>query len=842
MKKIIKAKESQDGLICRYKENDKYVFKKIIYINYIIVETRGYYSIEEKLSPWVTKIEEIDNKHCKIFLSDNTQRNVVRMILYKNDIKTYEDDLTAIDRFLIEKKEKINSKDLSYLFYDIETDDREPLKKDVDGNIIAITPILSISYKDNNGYEFFLKNNNKENYLEGEKVLLEKHNEILKKYDIITGWNTFSFDDTYVKQRMFLHKISINSYDFINQVDYMLLFKKDTSINLASYSLNSVSNDIIGKSKINIEDEGEKGNGAIYNKWLKSFEGDETLEKYNRQDTNLVFLLDKKMKYIETLQNISDFSNLFIQDAYYNSKVWDIILLREYKKKGLISPSKKVSYEIEEQKALNYVGGGYTFCKKPGFHKNVFVYDFKSFYPTTISALNICNTTKLKEPNTNCVKIPIDIHKVNLDATKNMFLLNIKNNGISNNKNISVIEYNKKEAKLKFDVKYFDNTKRGILSDYMDYLIIERDKIKYIAQIEKDENKKKELLSKQNTYKVLANSGYGVMGLSSFRYFDVDVANAITQFCRYVIKKCVILAEENGFEVIQGDTDSIMIKNVENKITQKDLEEKFYYYFDEIAKDLNINSKKFELINPKTKEKKSKNHFIVFEYEKEFIKMLSIKKKNYAAMEIKFDKQGNQINEQFLSIVGLECIKKDTNPLGKELQKELIELIFEENEKKIDEYILKLYDLKDKLINNKIKEEYLIMSKTISKPLNEYGGIMIDSKTGMQKVTKTGKLMFIPIPAYITIAKKFEKEGKEVFVGQNIKYIVKTKKPKIEAISIEEYRNGEIFDREYYWERIITPVIKIFNVYNKNYLINNRNLWFIKEKTEKQFGAFLEKL
>ena len=59
--------------------------------------------------------------------------------------------------------------------------------------------------------------------------------------------------------------------------------------------------------------------------------------------------------------------------------------------------------------------------------------------------------------------------------------------------------------------------------------------------------------------KILINAGYGVFGYKHFKYFDIDVAMLVAAYGRYTLTKMIELAQDSGFEVVYGDTDSIFI-------------------------------------------------------------------------------------------------------------------------------------------------------------------------------------------------------------------------------------------------------------------------------------------
>jgi DNA polymerase I len=64
---------------------------------------------------------------------------------------------------------------------------------------------------------------------------------------------------------------------------------------------------------------------------------------------------------------------------------------------------------------------------------------------------------------------------------------------------------------------------------------------------------------KQLALKVLINGGYGVFGSQYFKYYDPRVAELITAYGRYMISKMKDIAQNMGFEIVYGDTDSLFL-------------------------------------------------------------------------------------------------------------------------------------------------------------------------------------------------------------------------------------------------------------------------------------------
>jgi DNA polymerase elongation subunit (family B) len=82
-----------------------------------------------------------------------------------------------------------------------------------------------------------------------------------------------------------------------------------------------------------------------------------------------------------------------------------------------------------------------------------------------------------------------------------------------------------------------------------------------------------------------------------------------------------------GCEITHGDTDSSYSVLPEGLTIDK-MNKVFYDLYDEVVKPYNTICQ-IELVDPETKEKKIKNHFIVYEYEKVFDACIIVAKKRY---------------------------------------------------------------------------------------------------------------------------------------------------------------------------------------------------------------------
>ncbi|MGU3846977.1 DNA polymerase domain-containing protein, partial [Vibrio diabolicus] len=59
--------------------------------------------------------------------------------------------------------------------------------------------------------------------------------------------------------------------------------------------------------------------------------------------------------------------------------------------------------------------------------------------------------------------------------------------------------------------------------------------------------------------KIIMNSFYCVLGSSGCRFFDTRLASSITMRGHEIMKQTKVLIEEQGYQVIYGDTDSTFV-------------------------------------------------------------------------------------------------------------------------------------------------------------------------------------------------------------------------------------------------------------------------------------------
>jgi DNA polymerase I len=765
---VIKSQETREGAMFRILKEGRYFFAELKFKNYFYIKKSDYELYEEdflkQFSRAVYKADVV-GQFVRVYFENNFMR-VKLKDFFEGKCITYENDIKANKRLLLDKVIPLNNEHIPYLFFDIETDDRLPIQKDDRGKVIPNGRILSFAAKDKNGVEFQFTLEKETD--EAEKELLTHILETFSKYGIISGWNSDNFDMPYIKQRCETLGVGITILDYINHLDYMEIYKKYSKKTLKSYSLNKVSK----HEKVGEKLDQQKGNGAIYKTWLGN---KEHLEAYNMEDSNLILKINAKLMFIEVCMNIANVSGCHVQSTMNESDCMDFLLMREYKNQGIVMPSKPSKAEVEERKKKGKIGGGYTTCFKPGFYHAVHVWDFKSLYPSIIQTWNVSPETYVDS-----------IHKEEeaLDVDKDKYVVTPSD----------------------FENYYHPHriylSKEGVIPKCVRILVEERDKTKYImGQFKKtDPDKYKQMYLQQYALKTCANSIYGILSFPNARYYSWELGDTVTTCARATIKHCYKLLEAWGCHVLGGDTDSTFVVLNDNKF--EDIDAKFVEFLKEFTSKWYV-----------------KNNQLVFEHEKVFEPMLFVMKKNYA---YKIDDD--------ITIKGMECVKSDSNVLASRLQEEFVISALNNNldlvawEKNITE-------LQARVFGYGMTVEELTMVKALTKMPKDYEGSITDKKTGKPKIKADGTIQAKTIPAHVKLAERMLGDGKDLFPGSKIPFIVIKQKP-ILALSPEEFakgagkfmtkskRQGEFeyefageYDSEYYWLRILKPLLKVLHTY-----------------------------
>lgn len=360
--------------------------------------------------------------------------------------------------------------------------------------------------------------------VDSERALLVLLSKFWKKYtpDILTGWWIRGFDLKWILERARLLGIEkslspIGLVSFprkeeehgeysirgISVLDYLDLYRKFTYSEKESFSLDYISQLELGKGKtLSASDINE-----VYKNDSKQF------IQYNINDVQLVVELDKKLHFLDLAFELKRESNCPYHYVLQQSKVVDSFILSFLQKKSLVGRSVGGAEVVERFK------GAFVMEPVTGRHEWIIDLDFVSLYPSIIRSLNISPETLVSNPSPN---------ESYYKAANNTF---------------------------------YCKCPRGIIPQLLDYIFERR--LQYSKEMKKwvgkDKEKETFYYNKQYTYKILLNSFYGYLGYGRSRFYNINLAEAVTVTGQLLIQNVINELTGRGYKVVYGDTDSSFI-------------------------------------------------------------------------------------------------------------------------------------------------------------------------------------------------------------------------------------------------------------------------------------------
>ena len=361
------------------------------------------------------------------------------------------------------------------------------------------------------------------------------------KPTILTGWNVEFFDIPYLYNRAcqvvgknvanILSPIqNIQWSDFgtgkykiagVSTLDYLQLYKKFTFSQRSSYRLDAIGDFEVGEKKVAYE--GTLND--LYENDLDKF------VEYNLQDVKLVKKLDEKLDFIEIARGIAHLGHCPYEDVFMSSRYLEGAILTYLKKKDIVAPNKpKRPKMLSNDKFV----GAYVQDPQRGKHNWVYDLDITSMYPSCIMSLNISPETKIgkiigwnpqefiSKSNKKTYTIEQSGKEMGKFTEKELGnFLDGRDVGVASN---GVMYRSDKDGLLPALLhKWFD--------ERVEYRKLSK---KFHEQGEKD--KSNYFDRRQYLQKILLNSLYGVLGLPSFRFYDLDNAEAVTYTGQALIK------------------------------------------------------------------------------------------------------------------------------------------------------------------------------------------------------------------------------------------------------------------------------------------------------------------
>ena len=316
--------------------------------------------------------------------------------------------------------------------------------------------------------------------------------------------------------------------------------------------------------------------------------------------------------------------------------------------------------DVDDKKGPQYSGGLVLEPKKGLYDKYVLMLDFNSLYPSIIQEYDICFTT---------VKRGKDMAGLAPELPPPVL-------GKPGGENAAV------------------------LPQVICKLVQHRRAVKELLKKETNDVKKAQLDIRQLALKLTANSMYGCLGFSASRFYAKPLAELITGQGREILQSTVDLAQNLSYDVIYGDTDSIMIN------TNKDNLEEVRKVGQEVKREVN---KRYKLLE--------------IEMDGCYRSMLLLKKKKYAAVVVEPSMQeGKTIYVERVEKKGLDTVRRDWCKLAKDVGDTCLDEIFKK--RAVEDTVEKIHDAlreaRTKMVNNQVNLESYIVTKQLTKSPRDY--------------------------------------------------------------------------------------------------------------------------
>ena len=363
------------------------------------------------------------------------------------------------------------------------------------------------------------------------------------------------------------------------------------------------------------------------------------------------------------------------EDVYSQVKMWDVLIYNYLKSKDIVVPKRRIS-----EKSDRYEG---AYVKEPqtGMHNWVMSFDLNSLYPHLIMQYNISPETLVQEGNGE-----VSVDKLLEESVE------IPDDGCAVTPN---------GARFRKDF-------HGFLPQLMEKMYDDRVKFKkwtLEAKQQYENTREKKYLNEISKYnniqmarKIALNSAYGAIGNQYFRYYDRKMATAITTSGQLSIRWIEndvnrylnrILQTDNKDYVIASDTDSIYVSF--DELVSKSFGEKTDVSNDRIVSFLaTVAQEKMEPFIDESYKKLARyvNAYAQkMDMAREVIadKGIWTAKKRYILNV--HDSEGVRYAEPQLKIMGIEAVKSSTPAPCREKIKEALNIIINDDEKILNEFI-----------------------------------------------------------------------------------------------------------------------------------------------------------
>ncbi len=441
--------------------------------------------------------------------------------------------------------------------------------------------------------------------------------------DVLTGWNVVDFDLRVAQRRaqelgmrfelgreageIFLQQEPGFSRQWRASLPGRVVVDADAlvrdALRLPDYRLETVAQAVVGRGKS--IDPSAPDRAAEITRLYR--EEPEALVAYNLEDARLVLEILEKLGLLDLAVERSLLCGMPLDRVGASIASFDRIYLPELRRRGRVAPS------VDRERKTGGVSGGALLEPRPGLFRNVAVFDFRSLYPSLMRTFHLdplAHARARELPDAEVLVAP---------------------NGA---------RFSRREAILPEVIEHFMESRA--------------------AARERGDRHASQAL------KIMMNALFGVLGAASCRFFDPEIANAITRFGQQTLHWTEQAFEERGVAVLYGDTDSVFVQL--EPVAEPGVAERAA---GELREEVQ------EAIAGRIRREYGVEPLLQLELERVFERLFlprirggsSGSKKRYAGLH-----RGE------LVIVGLESVRRDWPELARRLQEGLLLRLFEDRE------------------------------------------------------------------------------------------------------------------------------------------------------------------
>ncbi len=354
-----------------------------------------------------------------------------------------------------------------------------------------------------------------------ERAALDAFCERVRSFDpdVLTGWNTIDFDLTVLQRiaerlnhplqlgrdRGALRLRKAEGYFGSGQASVPGRLALDgidllrgAFVRMDDYSLDAVAREVLGEGKAVTGNVRDRIHEIMHNYRhdLAAF------ALYARTDARLAYQIVERLSLIPLAFARSALTGMTPDRVAASIASFDFLYLSELERLRIVAPTVRG----DDSRVYAAQQGGHVLEPITGLHQNVWVFDFKSLYPSIIRTFNIDPLSYVESPSAD-------------------------------------------EDLIRTPDGAFARAP-AILPRMLDELFPRREAAKKAGND-----------VAANAIKILMNSFYGVLGTPACRFYNPALANSITGMGRELLLWSKQWFEQAGFVVLYGDTDSLFVQS-----------------------------------------------------------------------------------------------------------------------------------------------------------------------------------------------------------------------------------------------------------------------------------------